>query len=77
MQERIADSLTAKIRERMNNLRVGAPLDKGIDVGAIVAPMQLERIEALVAQRRRGRRELLAAQDARCHAMDCFFLRRC
>ncbi len=50
MQEGIADSLTAKIRERMNNLRVGAPLDKGIDVGAIVAPVQLERIKALVAR---------------------------
>ena len=50
MQEGIAESLTAKIRDRMSNLRVGTPLDKGIDVGAIVAPVQLERIKALVAR---------------------------
>jgi aldehyde dehydrogenase (NAD+) len=30
-------------------LRVGAPLDKAIDMGAIVAPVQLERIKSLVA----------------------------
>jgi aldehyde dehydrogenase (NAD+) len=50
MQEGIAESLTAKIRERMSNLRVGTPLDKSIDIGAIVAPVQLERIKALVAR---------------------------
>ncbi len=50
MQEGIADALITKIRERMSNLRVGAPLDKGIDVGAIVAGVQLERIKRLVAR---------------------------
>ena len=37
-------------KARMETLRVGEPLDKAIDIGAIVAPVQLERIEALVAQ---------------------------
>jgi aldehyde dehydrogenase (NAD+) len=32
----------------MESLRVGPPLDKAIDMGAIVAPVQLERIRALV-----------------------------
>jgi len=50
MQESIAEALTAKIRERMSTLRAGAPLDKAIDIGAIVAPVQLERIRRLVAQ---------------------------
>jgi aldehyde dehydrogenase (NAD+) len=50
MQESIAETLAAKIRDRMSTLRIGAPLDKAIDIGAIVARVQLERIERLVAQ---------------------------
>jgi aldehyde dehydrogenase (NAD+) len=50
MQESIADRLTAKLRTRMASLRVGPPLDKTTDIGAIVARVQLERIENLVAQ---------------------------
>jgi aldehyde dehydrogenase (NAD+) len=50
MQESIAEILLQKIRDRMSTLRVGAPLDKAIDVGAIVAPVQLERIRRLVDQ---------------------------
>ena len=34
----------------MAALRVGSPLDKTTDIGAIVARVQLERIEGLVAQ---------------------------
>ncbi|MFZ0538419.1 MAG: aldehyde dehydrogenase family protein [Candidatus Sulfotelmatobacter sp.] len=50
MQESIADTLMEKIRGRMERLRVGPPLDKAIDIGAIVAPVQLERIRRLVDQ---------------------------
>jgi aldehyde dehydrogenase (NAD+) len=50
MQEGIADRLIEKLRARMEKLRVGAPLDKAIDMGAIVAPIQLERIRSLVEQ---------------------------
>ena len=50
MQESIAESLMEKIRDRMSALRVGSPLDKAIDIGAIVAPVQLERIRRLVDQ---------------------------
>ncbi|GAC1680704.1 MAG: aldehyde dehydrogenase family protein [Candidatus Acidiferrum sp.] len=50
MQESIAETLVAKIQERMKTLRIGAPLDKAIDIGAIVARVQLERIQKLVAQ---------------------------
>ena len=50
MQEGIADKLVAKLRARMEKLRVGSPLDKAVDMGAIVAPVQLERIRALVEQ---------------------------
>ncbi len=50
MQESIAETLMAKIRDRMSTLRVGPPLDKAIDVGAIVARVQLDRIQRLVDQ---------------------------
>jgi aldehyde dehydrogenase (NAD+) len=50
MQESIAGPLIAKVRERMSTLRIGPPLDKAIDIGAIVAPVQLERIRRLVDQ---------------------------
>jgi aldehyde dehydrogenase (NAD+) len=50
MQESIAEALIEKVRDRMSTLRVGPPLDKAIDIGAIVAPVQLERIKRLVAQ---------------------------
>jgi len=50
MQESIGEKLTRKVQDRMNTLRVGSPLDKAIDVGAIVAKVQLERIDSLVKQ---------------------------
>lgn len=49
VQEGIADRLHAKLRDRMEQLRVGSPLDKSVDMGAIVAPVQLERIRQLGA----------------------------
>jgi aldehyde dehydrogenase (NAD+) len=48
VQEGIADRLVAKLRARMEKLRIGSPLDKAVDMGAIVAPVQLERIRDLV-----------------------------
>jgi aldehyde dehydrogenase (NAD+) len=54
VQEGVADRLVGKLRARMEKLRVGPPLDKGTDIGAIVAPVQLERIQELVEQ---GRQE--------------------
>ena len=50
MQESIAEALIAKIQERMSTLRIGTPLDKAIDIGAIVAGVQLDRIRKLVDQ---------------------------
>jgi aldehyde dehydrogenase (NAD+) len=50
MQESVAEALIAKIRDRMNTLRIGPPLDKAVDIGAIVAQVQLDRIQRMVAQ---------------------------
>jgi len=50
VHEGIADRLVVKLRARMEKLRVGPSLDKAIDMGAIVAPVQLERIRTLVTR---------------------------
>lgn len=50
MQESIAEKLVHKLQVRMSTLRVGAPLDKAIDIGAIIARVQLDRIDKLVKQ---------------------------
>jgi aldehyde dehydrogenase (NAD+) len=50
MQESIAEPLIAKVRERMSSLRVGPPLDKAIDIGPIIARVQLDRIQRMVMQ---------------------------
>ncbi|MDB4916273.1 MAG: Aldehyde Dehydrogenase, partial [Gemmatimonadetes bacterium] len=48
VQEGVSDRLIAKLRARMETLRLGSPLDKSVDMGAIVAPVQLDRIRSLV-----------------------------
>jgi len=52
VQEGTAEALERKLRARMETLRMGDPLDKAVDIGAIVAPVQRERIERLVEQGR-------------------------
>ena len=61
VQEGIAERLVAKLRARMEKLRVGSPLDKAVDIGAIVAPVQLERIQRAGGAGRRRRRDDVAA----------------
>lgn len=48
VHESIETIFLDRLRKRMESLRVGDPLDKVIDIGAIVAPVQLHRIQALV-----------------------------
>jgi len=50
VQESVAEELIKRLQARMSTLRVGAPLDKAIDIGAIVAQVQWERIDRLVKQ---------------------------
>jgi aldehyde dehydrogenase (NAD+) len=49
VQESIAGPAVEKLKQRMATLRVGDPLDKNTDVGAINSRAQLDRIEELVA----------------------------
>jgi aldehyde dehydrogenase (NAD+) len=49
VQESVAEPLVAKLKRRLETLRVGDPLDKNTDVGAINSRAQLDRITELVA----------------------------
>ena len=48
VQENIHDAVMDRLKERMATLRLGDPLDKNTDVGAINSTAQLERITKLV-----------------------------
>ena len=48
VQESIADELVRKLKQRMQSLYVGNPLDKNTDIGAINSKEQLETIEKYV-----------------------------
>ena len=50
IQESIAETLIGRIQARMSTLRIGLPLDKAIDIGPIVARVQLDRIQRMVGQ---------------------------
>lgn len=44
IQESVADKVIKKLKDRMSTLRVGDPLDKNTDIGAINSKEQLEKI---------------------------------
>lgn len=50
VQEGVAIRMIAKLKARMEHLRVGDPLDKAVDIGAIVHPVQRDQIDELVRQ---------------------------
>ena len=49
VQESVAEQVLAKLRRRVGTLRLGDPMDKNTDIGAINSLAQLERITALAA----------------------------
>jgi aldehyde dehydrogenase (NAD+) len=50
VQESIHDEFIKKLKRRMETLRLGDPLDKNTDVGAINSKAQLQKIRGLVAK---------------------------
>ncbi|MFP5392930.1 MAG: aldehyde dehydrogenase family protein [Gammaproteobacteria bacterium] len=52
VQESIEQRFLARLKHRMANLRLGSPLDKSMDIGALVDPIQRRRIEELVESAR-------------------------
>ncbi|WP_155398028.1 aldehyde dehydrogenase family protein, partial [Staphylococcus equorum] len=63
VQESIAEEVDARLKRRLGTLRVGDPLDKNTDVGAINSKEQLSRITDLVAV---GEAEGAARWDTGC-----------
>src|SRR5690606_12994141 len=63
VQEDIAQRFLDKVKRRMGTLRIGEPLDKAIDIGAIVDPVQRETIDNWV---KRG-----VAEGAELFQPDC------
>src|SRR3954449_10421836 len=63
LQESVADEVLRKLWDRMQRLRLGDPLDKNTDVGAINSAEQLARIEELVAA---GEREGAVRRTVTC-----------
>ena len=73
VHEPVADLFYTKLRARMGKLRVGNPLDKSIDVGALVDPVQLKSVSEMVARNTAGRR---LWQMCRCPIRGAFIRRR-
>jgi aldehyde dehydrogenase (NAD+) len=48
VQEGIADQFHTKLKARMDKLRVGNPMDKCIDMGALADPVQLQTVTSMV-----------------------------
>ncbi len=63
VQETVADEVLRRLQRRVEQLRVGDPLDKNTDVGAINSRAQLARIEELVAA---GEREGATRYSSSC-----------
>ena len=63
VQESISEKLIVKIKERMAKLVIGNPLDKSVDMGALINPQQISKIKQMV--------ELGVSEGAQLHQADC------
>ncbi len=72
VQEGIADAFYAKLTARMDKIRVGDPLDKAIDMGAIVDVVQMDAVRDLVEKGLKQGGELHRA-DTPIPNFGCFY----
>jgi aldehyde dehydrogenase (NAD+) len=70
VQESIYERLVEKLKRRLSTLRVGDPLDKNTDIGAINSRAQLDKIRELVAS---GEDEGAEIFQPECRLPDCGF----
>jgi aldehyde dehydrogenase (NAD+) len=73
VQEGVEARFIEKLKRRMATLRVGPSLDKGIDIGAIVDPVQLERIQSLVEVGRREGCQVWQSSETAMPSQGCFY----
>src|SRR6185437_661510 len=50
VEESVLDTLVRKIKTRLSHIRIGDPLDKAIDMGALISPGHRSRVQGLVDQ---------------------------
>ena len=73
LQEGIADRMIKKLKKRLQTMRMGDPLDKGIDMGAVVDQMQYDKIDGLVKQGVKEGATLVQAGNDSCPANGWFY----
>ncbi|MFQ5347534.1 MAG: aldehyde dehydrogenase family protein [Rhodothalassiaceae bacterium] len=72
VEESVAERFLAKVRTRLSHFRIGDPLDKAVDMGAIVDPVQKDRIARLVEESvKQGAKRW--QPDIPCPEDGCFF----
>ncbi len=72
LQEGIEELFLSRLKERMNRLRVGWPLEKSIDIGALVDPVQLERVQRMVEEG--GREGVVFQPECSMPNEGCYYL---
>ncbi len=72
VQENIAADFLARLKQRMARLRLGDALDKGIDIGAVIDPVQYEAIDKWV-QRGISEGADVYQPDCELPANGCFY----
>lgn len=73
LQEGIADKMIKKLTRRMEQLRVGSPLDKAIDMGALASDEQYQKIDRLVKQGVKEGAKLVQPGKDSCPTTGCFY----
>ena len=74
VQESIYPRFIEKVKARMRNLRVGSPLDKSNDIGALVDPVQQQRIHGLVESARAEGCEIWQPESAATPTAGAWYL---
>lgn len=73
LQEGIAEKMITKLKRRMEHLRLGSPLDKGIDMGSLVSEEQFTKVSKLVAQGVKEGATLIQPGKDSCPTNGCFY----
>lgn len=72
VQESIAERFETKLKARMQTLRIGQPLDKSIDIGALIDQTQLDKVKSMVEMGVAEGGEMWQAEN--CEGLDgCFY----
>jgi aldehyde dehydrogenase (NAD+) len=73
VQEGVYDRLIKKLKRKMETLRLGDPMDKCMDIGAIVDEVQRKRIAGLVEQGRKEGGTVHTPSTWTCPEKGCFY----